>query len=204
MLDSIMALTGDESRELSRRLIDIYFRTVPYPYTRHHIDSFDQFLQQDLISIIKSQNPILILKDLINEKTNTYKYKVVWVEITKLKIIFKKNTYMIESKDNNGPNKDKGSSGVERFEVENYKRTAIPFSTFILTIIGVCLSSRKIRGGIGMHLALGLLLAASYELFLHVSSIFAINGMLPPIAAVWLPNVVYGFIALYLYKTAQK
>ena len=71
-----MALTGDESRELSRRLIDSYFRTVPYPYTRHHIDSFDQFLQQDLVSIIKSQNPILILKDLINEKTNTYKYKV--------------------------------------------------------------------------------------------------------------------------------
>ena len=66
-----MALTGDESRELSRRLIDKYFSTVPYPYTRHHIDSFDQFLQQDLISIIKSQNPVLILKDLINEKTNT-------------------------------------------------------------------------------------------------------------------------------------
>ena len=71
-----MALTGDESRELSRTLIDRYFRTVPYPYTRHHIDSFDQFLQQDMISIIKSQNPILILKDLINESTNTYKYKV--------------------------------------------------------------------------------------------------------------------------------
>jgi len=68
----------------------------------------------------------------------------------------------------------------------------------------VCLSSRKIRGGIGMHLALGLLLAASYELFLHISSIFAINGMLPPLAAVWLPNLVYGLIALYLYKTAQK
>ena len=100
--------------------------------------------------------------------------------------------------------KDKGSSGIERFEVENYKRSAIPFSTFILTIIGVCLSSRKIRGGIGMHLALGLLLAASYELFLHISSIFAINGMLPPLAAVWLPNLVYGLIALYLYKTAQK
>jgi lipopolysaccharide export system permease protein len=55
-----------------------------------------------------------------------------------------------------------------------------------------------------MHLALGLLLAASYELFLHVSSIFAINNMLPAIVAVWLPNVIYGFIALYLYKTAQK
>ena len=71
-----MALTGDEARELSRTLIDRYFRTVSYPYTRHHIDSFDQFLQQDLISIIKSQNPILILKDLINAETNTYKYKV--------------------------------------------------------------------------------------------------------------------------------
>ncbi len=71
-----MALSGDEARELSRELIDRYFRTVSYPYTRHHIDSFDQFLQQDLISIIKSQNPILILKDLINEKTSTYKYKV--------------------------------------------------------------------------------------------------------------------------------
>ena len=100
--------------------------------------------------------------------------------------------------------KEKGSNGIERFEVENYKRTAIPFSTFILTLIGVCLSSRKIRGGIGMHLALGLLLAASYELFLHVSSIFAINGLMSPIVAVWMPNVIYGAIAYYLYKTAQK
>jgi DNA-directed RNA polymerase II subunit RPB2 len=71
-----MALTGDEARELSRTLIDRYFRTVSYPYTRHHIDSFDQFLQQDLVNIVKSQNPILILKDLIDDKTNTYKYKV--------------------------------------------------------------------------------------------------------------------------------
>ena len=71
-----MELTGDASRELSRKLIDNYFKTVSYPYTRHHIDSYDQFLQQDLISIIRSHNPILILKDLINEKTNTYKYKV--------------------------------------------------------------------------------------------------------------------------------
>ena len=69
-------ISGDESRELSKKLIDTYFKTVSYPYTRHHIDSYDQFLQQDLISIIRSQNPILILKDLINEKTNTYKYKV--------------------------------------------------------------------------------------------------------------------------------
>ena len=71
-----MAQTGDQSRDRSRHLLDRYFRTVPYPYTRHHIDSYDQFLQQDLIGIIRSQNPILILKDLLDEKTNTYKYRV--------------------------------------------------------------------------------------------------------------------------------
>ncbi len=71
-----MSLSGDEARELSRSLIDRYFKTVQYPYTRHHIDSYDQFMQQDLTSIIKANNPILILKDLIDEKTNTYKYKV--------------------------------------------------------------------------------------------------------------------------------
>ena len=71
-----MALTGDEARELSRNLIDKYFRTIPYPYTRHHIDSYDQFLQQDVVNMIKAQSPILIFKELIDEKTNTYKYKV--------------------------------------------------------------------------------------------------------------------------------
>jgi lipopolysaccharide export system permease protein len=55
-----------------------------------------------------------------------------------------------------------------------------------------------------MHLALGLLLAASYVLFLHVSSIFAVNGVMRPVFAVWLPNVIYSFIAWYLVKTAQK
>ena len=100
--------------------------------------------------------------------------------------------------------KDKGSSGIERFEVENYTRTAFPFSTFILTIIGVCISSRRVRGGIGLHLAMGLLLAASYMLFLQVSSTFAINGLMSPLVAVWIPNFLYGGIALYLYRTAQK
>jgi lipopolysaccharide export system permease protein len=99
--------------------------------------------------------------------------------------------------------KEKGSS-VERFEVENYMRTAFPFSTFILTIIGVCISSRRVRGGIGLHLAMGLLLAASYMLFSQVSSTFAINGLMSPLVAVWIPNFIYGGIALYLYRTAQK
>ena len=69
-------MEGNEARELSRRLIDLYFRTNAYPYTRHHIDSYDQFVQQDMLNIIRSQNPILILKDLLDKKTGVYKYRV--------------------------------------------------------------------------------------------------------------------------------
>ena len=70
-----MALSGNDARTLSRNLIDTYFRTVRYPYTRHHIDSYDQFLQQDMVQIIRSQNPIMILKDLLKGR-NVYKYRV--------------------------------------------------------------------------------------------------------------------------------
>ena len=77
-----MALSGNDARTLSRHLIDTYFRTERYPYTRHHINSYDQFLQQDMIQIIRSQNPILILKDLhqglknVNDEMDIYKYRV--------------------------------------------------------------------------------------------------------------------------------
>jgi DNA-directed RNA polymerase II subunit RPB2 len=65
-----------DAKKMSRELIDTYFRTVLYPYTKHHIDSYDTFLQQDLKGIIKANNPILILKDLIDETNSIYKYKV--------------------------------------------------------------------------------------------------------------------------------
>ena len=74
-----MELSGNDARELSRTLIDKYFRTVGYPYTRHHIDSYDQFMQQDMINIIRSQNPILILKEpfpATENQSNLYKYRV--------------------------------------------------------------------------------------------------------------------------------
>jgi DNA-directed RNA polymerase II subunit RPB2 len=71
-----MELSGDQGRKMSRALIDRYFRTVTYPYTRHHIDSFDQFMQRDLINIIKAQNPFIILKDSLKKGTNLYRYKV--------------------------------------------------------------------------------------------------------------------------------
>ncbi len=88
--------------------------------------------------------------------------------------------------------------------VERYNRDAVPVSVFILTIIGVSLASRKVRGGSGMHLAVGIILCVLYILFSRVSVVFATKGSFSPWLASWTPNIIYGFIAFYLYKRAPK
>lgn len=98
----------------------------------------------------------------------------------------------------------KGSQNVPSFEVEKYRRTAFPFSILILTLIAVALSSRKTRGGTGMHIGLGIALSFSYILFLQFSSTFSINGNLPAYIAVWIPNILYLCIALVLLRLAPK
>jgi lipopolysaccharide export system permease protein len=97
-----------------------------------------------------------------------------------------------------------GSTNIRSLLVEKYRRIAVPFSTFILTLIGVSVSSRKVRGGIGMHIAIGLLLSTSYILFMKFSSEFAISGSLSPLVASWIPNIVYFLIAYILYRLAPK
>ncbi len=98
----------------------------------------------------------------------------------------------------------KGSKQVVNFEVEKHQRAAYPFATFVLTLIGVALSSRKVRGGIGVHIGLGLLMAFSYILFMQISSTFAINSGVPTIIAVWIPNFLYAIIAAVLLIKAPK
>ena len=88
--------------------------------------------------------------------------------------------------------------------IELHRRTAAPFAVFILTIIGVSLSSRKIRGGMGMHIGFGIALSFSYILFMQVSKEFSISGDLKPMIAVWIPNFLFAVIALVLYKLAPK
>ena len=78
------------------------------------------------------------------------------------------------------------------------------FAAFILTAIGASLSSRKVKGGMGLHLGIGLALSFSYILFQTVSSTFAINGDTPPAIAVWIPNALYAIVAVILYKRALK
>jgi len=98
----------------------------------------------------------------------------------------------------------RGVDNVARYEQERYKRTAQPASAFILAIIGVSLSSRRMRGGMGIQLVLGLILSFSYIMFMQVSTIFAIKAGLNPLFAVWLPNLVYTLIAIRLYLWASK
>ncbi len=98
----------------------------------------------------------------------------------------------------------RGVGNLEEFLIEKYKRIASPFSAFILTLIGVSLASRKVRGGMGLHIGVGIALSFSYILFMTISTTFAVNGNMNPMLAVWLPNIVFAAIGFYLYMRAPK
>lgn len=100
--------------------------------------------------------------------------------------------------------KTKGSDMVPIFQVEAYSRWAYPISTFILTLIGVSLSSRKVRGGTGLHIGVGIALCFTYIVLMRFTGEFAKGGLLPPVVAIWLPNVIYAAIGVYLYRKAPK
>lgn len=100
--------------------------------------------------------------------------------------------------------KMRGDANVKYSLIERNSRFALPFSAFILTIIGVSLSSRKKRGGIGWNLAIGITLSFSYILFQRFSQMFVYTGALPPGFAMWLPNLIFTVIAAVLYKLAPK
>lgn len=97
-----------------------------------------------------------------------------------------------------------GADNIEALLIEKYSRFAYPFSAFILTLIGVSLSSRKVRGGIGLHIGLGLAISFSYILFMRFSTMFAVGGYLSPLLSVWIPNILFAFIAIGLYRMAPK
>ena len=97
-----------------------------------------------------------------------------------------------------------GSSYVNAAYVEKYNRVAQPFAAFILTLIGVSVSARKVRGGMGKHLGFGLGLSFSYILFMRFSTMFAIGSTLSPLLAVWLPNMIFAIVAVVLYRMAPK
>jgi lipopolysaccharide export system permease protein len=100
--------------------------------------------------------------------------------------------------------KSKGSGMVVPFQVEYYRRTADPFSIIVLTIIGLSISSRKMRGGMGWHLVLGMLISALYIFMGKFSMTFSTHAGLPPIIGAWVPNIIFGIVAIYMLFKAQK
>lgn len=98
----------------------------------------------------------------------------------------------------------RGDQMVKYALIEKHTRFAMPFSAFILTLIGVSLSSKKRRGGIGLNIGIGIALSFSYILFLRFSQMFVHTGALPPGVALWLPNMIYAAIAAFLYRIAPK
>lgn len=98
----------------------------------------------------------------------------------------------------------KGSGTMVSYEVEMQKRLASPAAILILTFIGAALSSRKVRGGIGMHLGIGIGITFSYILFMQFSTVFATYGNLSPVLAAWIPNMLYAILGVYLIIKAPK
>mgnify|MGYP001597863488 FL=1 len=100
--------------------------------------------------------------------------------------------------------KVRGSGDVNALLLEKQNRNANPVSVFVLTIIGACIASRKIRGGSGFHLAIGVLICVLYILVGRFASVFALKGNFNPIIAAWLPNLIFGILAWYLYRQSSK
>lgn len=98
----------------------------------------------------------------------------------------------------------RGVDAIEQYEVERHRRTAVPFSSFVLVVIGVAMASRKIKGGLGLHLGLGLLLTFTYIMFQQVTKTFALSGAITPLLSMWLPNILYALIGYFLYKWAAR
>ena len=100
--------------------------------------------------------------------------------------------------------KNRGSGNVVQYEVEYHKRIAASFASFILTTIGLSLSSRKRKGGMGLSLGIGLALSFGYIMLQTVSATFAINANMPPMLAAWIPNMIFTVIAYFCYRNAPN
>ena len=94
----------------------------------------------------------------------------------------------------------RGRENLNQYYVEKHRRTAQPFAGIILTIIGATIASRKVRGGSGLHLALGIMISAAYIMAIQFSTTFSTKAGLNPLLAVWIPNIIFGIIALYQYR----
>lgn len=100
--------------------------------------------------------------------------------------------------------KERGVANIKSFEIEYHRRFAMTAASFILTVIGMALSARKVKGGMGVNIGVGIVLSFSYILFMTVTSSFAVSGLTSPMVAMWIPNIIYTIVAVVLYRKACK
>jgi lipopolysaccharide export system permease protein len=98
----------------------------------------------------------------------------------------------------------RGAGDVNTLLLEKYNRNANPVSVLILTVIGASIASRKIRGGSGFHIAIGVMICVLYILVGRFSAVFSMKANFNPFIAAWLPNVVFGLLAWYLYRRNSR
>ena len=99
--------------------------------------------------------------------------------------------------------RNRGVANIQSFEVEYHRRYAMCAAAFILTIIGMSLSSKKVKGGLGLNIGIGLALSFSYILFMAITQSFAYSGLTSPMVAMWIPNILYAIVAIILYRKAE-
>ena len=97
-----------------------------------------------------------------------------------------------------------GADRVTPYLIEKHQRTSYPFATYVFTLIGVSIASRKVRGGTGLHLAAGVGLVLLYIFTMKLTTVAATNAGMDPLLAVWLPNVLYAIIGIVIYQQAPK
>lgn len=100
--------------------------------------------------------------------------------------------------------RERGVGNAQRYEVELQRRTAEPFSIFILTLIGMAVAARKVRGGMGLHLAIGIAIGAIFVFISRFAIVFASGNIIPVLLGIWLPNIIFAIPAFYLIRNAQK
>lgn len=100
--------------------------------------------------------------------------------------------------------KTRGVSNTRKYEIEVYRRTAEPFTIWILTLIGLSIAARKVRGGMGLHLAIGIGIGAIFIFLSRFAIVFATGEVLPAALGIWMPNLVFAAVAVYFVSKAQK
>ena len=98
----------------------------------------------------------------------------------------------------------RGREGLEAYMVEEYRRTATPFTVLLLSLIGAVIAGRKTRGGSGLNLAIGIIIAALLILSDRFSTVFAVKGEVSPLLAAWIPNIAFGIVSFFIYFRAPK